>query len=90
VLFRFPSEGKAMNIRHWKGFLVVCSGCGHRNRPSKSPREGIRLALLDQLPDCRGCGKPLRCDPGDRPLARQVRAELALAQAGQLVAAGAA
>ncbi len=63
--------------RFWTGFIVRCGRCGHRNRPSKSPREGIRMALLGQLPDCRGCGKPLRLpQPPDRPLTHQVRAEL--------------
>ena len=60
----------------WKGFHITCSRCGHRNRPSKSPREGIRLALTGQLAPCRGCGKELRPKLSDRPLLRQVRDEL--------------
>lgn len=60
----------------WQGFLVRCGRCGHRNRPHKSPREGIRMALLDQLPPCRGCGKELHLTDIDRPLARTVRREL--------------
>jgi len=72
--------------RHfWRSFIVVCGKCGHRNRPHPSPREGIRLALLDQLPECRECGKELHCDPGNRPLAQTVRQELQ--QEARLVAA---
>jgi len=56
--------------------MVKCGRCGHRNCPSKSPREGIRMALLDQLPNCRHCGKELHCKGIDRPLASKVRAEL--------------
>ena len=60
----------------WRGFHITCSVCGHRNRPSKSPREGIRLALTGQLEPCRGCGKVLRPRLGTRPLVLKVRAEL--------------
>ncbi len=34
------------------------------------------MALLDQLPPCRRCGKDLHLTDIDRPLARQVRQEL--------------
>lgn len=34
------------------------------------------MALLDQLPPCRKCGKELHLTDIDRPLARQVRREL--------------
>lgn len=62
----------------WHPFYVTCSGCGYRNRPSKSPREGVRLALMGQLPDCRGCGALLGSPSlPDRPLVHEVRAELA-------------
>lgn len=61
----------------FKGFYVTCGCCKHRNRPAKSPREGIRMALLNALPDCRKCGKRLSLtQPSDRPLVREVRAEL--------------
>ncbi|MSR78932.1 MAG: hypothetical protein EXS59_02180 [Candidatus Taylorbacteria bacterium] len=61
----------------WKSFLVRCGRCDHRNQPHRSPREGIRLALLDQLPPCKECGKELHLtDPGDRPLIHEVRAQL--------------
>lgn len=61
----------------FRGFVVCCGRCGHRNLPHRSPREGIRLALLDQLPPCKECGKELHLpDPGDRPLVHKVRAEL--------------
>ncbi len=61
----------------WKSFLVCCGRCGHRNLPHRSPRQGIRLALLDQLPECKGCGKDLHLtDPGDRPLVNEVREQL--------------
>jgi hypothetical protein len=62
--------------RFWYGFHVTCGRCGHRNRPSKSPREGIRMALLGQIPPCRGCGKELHPTLKDRPLLRKVRTEL--------------
>lgn len=63
----------------FRAFYVVCSECGHKNRPHKSPREGVRLALTGDLPPCngKGCGKKLRPRLSDRPLVRQVRAELA-------------
>ena len=58
-------------------FRILCGRCGHRNQPHRSPREGIRLALLDQLPSCKKCGKELHLtDPGERPLVREVRAQL--------------
>ena len=61
----------------WTGFYLICSDCGHKNRPSPSPREGIRLALIGELPPCRGCGKRLlRVSLSDRPLVRKVREEL--------------
>jgi hypothetical protein len=60
----------------WKGFLIVCSSCGHRNRPHPSPREGIRLVLLGLFKTCRCCGKELNPGLSDRPLVRAVRAEL--------------
>lgn len=62
--------------RFFRGFVIVCRDCGHRNRPSKSPREGIRMALLGELPPCRGCGKTLRPVLRDCPLTRKVREEL--------------
>ena len=61
----------------WTAFGVRCGGCGRRNQPHRSPREGIRMALLDQLPPCKGCGKELHLtNPGDRPLVHEVRAQL--------------
>ncbi len=60
----------------WQGFLVICGRCGHRNMPHKSPREGIRMALMNQLKPCRKCGKELHLTDINRPLARQVRQEL--------------
>lgn len=58
-------------------FVVTCGGCGHRNLPDRSPKVGIRLALLGQLPCCRSCGKQLRLTKlTDRPLVRTVRAQL--------------
>lgn len=60
----------------WKPFYVVCSACGHKNRPHKSPREGVRMALAGELPPCKGCGGTLRPRLADRPLVQQVRQEL--------------
>ena len=61
----------------FRGFVVRCGRCNHRNLPNRSPREGIRLALLDQLPPCKKCGKELHLtDLGDRPLVHEVRAQL--------------
>ena len=59
------------------GFSIVCGFCGHKNRPHKSPREGVRLALTGNLSPCKRCGKNLQPRLlSDRPLVRQVRAEL--------------
>jgi hypothetical protein len=60
----------------WKSFCIKCSVCGHRNRPHKSPYEGIRLTLLGKIGNCKGCGKKLNPKLKDRPLTRRVRAEL--------------
>ena len=62
--------------RVWIGFYVTCNTCGRRNRPDKSPREGIRKALLGTIPPCKGCGKVLRPTLSDRPLVHEVRREL--------------
>lgn len=63
-----------MIFRH---FYIVCRQCGYRNRPHNSPREGVRLALLDQLPPCRGCGREIKkVRLSDRPMVLRVRAEL--------------
>ncbi len=61
----------------WTAFGVRCGSCGHRNRPDRSPRAGIRMALLDELPCCRGCAKQLRLpNPRETPLVRAVREQL--------------
>lgn len=66
-----------MNRFFWKSFLVICGACGHRNLPSRSPRIGIRMALLNELPCCRVCGKqPHLTNPPDRPLVQEVREQL--------------
>ncbi len=57
-------------------FYIRCGTCGHINRPHKSPREGIRMALTGLMPPCRGCGKILRFRLSNRPLVRKVRNEL--------------
>ena len=59
-------------------FVITCSKCRHRNRPHKSPREGIRMGFLGTIPPCKGCGKVLRPNMATltRPLAREVRSEL--------------
>ena len=67
----------------FKPFYVYCGECGHRNRPHRSPREGIRLALLGQVGECKGCKATLHVNLPDRPLVQKVRAELA--QLGLLV-----
>ena len=84
-----------MNGFYWKSFLVRCGRCGHRNLPHRSPRIGIRMALLDELPCCRDCGKQLHLtEPDDRPLVREVREQLImdglLPRAGEVAAVGAA
>lgn len=61
----------------FRGFVICCSQCGHRNRPHKSPRQGIRLAILGKAGACRGCGKMLNPRIPDRPLTHKVLAELA-------------
>lgn len=53
-------------------FYVNCSGCGKKNRPHPSPRQGVRLVLLGEFNTCRHCGKPLTIGLTDRPLVRQV------------------
>lgn len=65
-----------MAVRFWRGYYITCSQCGHRNRPHKSPREGIRLALLGLVGACKGCDETLHPALPDRPLVREVRAEL--------------
>lgn len=61
----------------WKPFYVHC-GCGHRNRPAKSPAKGIELALLGRLGNCKRCEEPLRPESWEmnRPLVEKVRNEL--------------
>ncbi len=73
---------------YWKGFVVTCGDCGHRNRPNPSPRKGIALALLDKLPECRGgCGHQLHCIPDEnRPVVQEVKSDLI--RAGFLTADG--
>jgi len=65
-----------MAIHFWKGFYLICSRCGHKNRPHKSPREGVRLTLTGKAGSCRGCGKKINPRLSDRPLIRKVRAQL--------------
>lgn len=59
----------------WRGFYIHCS-CGHRNRPHKSPREGIRLTLIGQAGNCKRCGEVLQPRLSDRPLIKKVREAL--------------
>ncbi len=63
-------------------FYVHCDSCGHRNRPHPSPREGIRLVALRQLSPCKGCRATLPTSLPDRPLVKQVLAQLR--ESGQL------
>ena len=63
-------------MAYFKTFRLRCGKCGYKNQPHKSPREGIRMALLNQLPPCKGCGKQLHYPNPDRPLATLVREEL--------------
>ena len=64
-------------MRMWKPFYIHC-GCGHRNRPAKSPTAGIQLALLGRLGNCKRCEEPLHPEAWemDRPLVEKVRNEL--------------
>lgn len=69
-------------VIRWKGFVITCSQCGHKNMPHRSPREGIRLTLIGQVGNCKGCGKVLKTNrllQSTRPLVLKVRAELAAA-----------
>lgn len=64
----------------WKAFYVTCGECGHRNRPDKSPAEGIRLALANPVV-CRKCGKIMdvreKLRRSARPLVKRVLQGLA-------------
>ena len=62
--------------RCFRPFYINCSGCGRRNRPHSSPRQGLRLVLLGEFANCRHCGKTLTVGLTDRPLLRQVLADL--------------
>lgn len=62
----------------WKPFYLTCIKCGHKNRPHKSPKEGVRQVLLNSGVKCNGCGDWIKiclCD-SDRPLVIRVREEL--------------
>ncbi|OGJ59097.1 hypothetical protein A2635_00190 [Candidatus Peribacteria bacterium RIFCSPHIGHO2_01_FULL_51_9] len=67
---------KEQKMRCFMSFHVVCGGCGHRNRPHRSPKRGIRMVLLGEFKHCRNCGKELKILPSDRPLVRAVRVQL--------------
>ena len=61
----------------WRSFLLVCSSCGHRNRPHNSPRMAIRLTLTGKAGQCKTCGKALKPSRlSYKPLTLSVRAEL--------------
>ncbi len=60
----------------WVPFYVYCNECGHRNRPSNSPREGIRMALMGELKPCTECGQTMKPKIPDRPLVNEIQAEL--------------
>ena len=64
----------------WKAFYVTCGECGHRNRPDKSPAEGIRLALQGAIA-CKKCGNEMdvreKLRRSARPLVRRVLQGLA-------------
>jgi len=47
-------------MKYWMAFSVFCAGCGHKNRPSLSPREGIRMVLDGTFAACTACGKEFR------------------------------
>lgn len=68
-----------MTSHIWKAFYVICK-CGHRNRPDRSARLGIRMALLDKLSPCKECGEVLSISEtlmkSERPLVVKVRQEL--------------
>lgn len=62
---------------------IVCSNCGHRNRPHCSLTRSIELVLLQQLGTCKGtkggrpCGKRLRPPTlTETALVKDVRARL--------------
>lgn len=57
------------------GFYVRCPHCNHRCRPHKSPREGIKLAILGQKIVCSTCRTEFVPPVPDRPLARRIRIE---------------
>jgi hypothetical protein len=39
--------------------LFSCT-CGHRNRVAHTPKESYKLYILDELGNCRKCGRSLR------------------------------
>lgn len=50
-----------MSLENGGVTMVVfpCAGCRHRNKVSNSVRESYRLFILDQLGNCKKCGREL-------------------------------
>lgn len=66
--------------------VIVCSNCGHRNRPHKKSAESIRMVLMDELKPCRKCGREMRGLADvleDTPAVRRVKQELKAAKIWQ-------
>lgn len=62
----------------YRPFYVSCE-CGHKNRPDRSPRIGIRIALKGPI-ECKRCGRSIDVSEdlrrSDRPLVKAVLANL--------------
>lgn len=63
----------------WTPFYVVCSECGHKNRPDRSPSVGIKMALEGPI-ECKKCGRLMDVSEelrrSERPLVKAVLASL--------------
>lgn len=58
-------------------FMICCPLCSHENKPSQSPREGIRKTLAGEFTKCRKCGAEFtEIHVPNRPLVKQVVGQL--------------
>lgn len=65
----------------WTKRFLVCPACGHKNLPSPSSRETVKMILLGRVGSCKECGKVLRLRPGalrETALVKSVREEIRL------------
>ena len=59
-------------------FSVKCNNCGHKNRPSASPRKGVRQVLQGKFTTCRMCKTAFSIIVvPERPIVVEIRESLA-------------